>query len=49
MQEFLVYVILAFIAIMVIWWVIKIFRGFTHGYRSVDQTDLHADVDKDRM
>ena len=51
MQEFLVYAILAFIAIMAIWWVAKILRGFTNGYRSVNQADLRTDAEKqkDRM
>ena len=51
MQEFLVYAILAFIVITVIWWVVKILKGFANGYRSVNETDLRTDTDKqmDRM
>ena len=51
MQEFLVYAILAFIVIAVIWWVVKILNGFANGYRSVNETDLRTDTDKqmDRM
>ena len=51
MQEFLVYAILAFIVITVIWWVVKILKGFANGYRSVNKTDLRTDTEKqmDRM
>ena len=51
MQEFLVYAILAFIVIAVIWWVVKILKGFSNGYRSVNEADLRTDTDKqmDRM
>ena len=51
MQEFLVYAILAFIVIAVIWWVVKILKGFANGYRSVNKADLRADTEKqmDRM
>ena len=51
MQEFLVYAILAFIVIAVIWWVVKILRGFANGYRPVNQADLRTDAEKqkDRM
>ena len=51
MQEFLVYAILAFIVIAVIWWVVKILKGFPNGYRSVNEADLRTDTDKqmDRM
>ena len=51
MQEFLVYAILAFIVIAVIWWVVKILKGFANGYRSVNQADLRTDAEKqkDRM
>ncbi len=48
MQEFLVYAILVFIVVTVIWWVVKILRGFANGYRSVDKTDLRTDVDKQK-
>ena len=51
MQEFLVYAILAFIVITVIWWVVKILKGFANGSRSVNKTDLRTDTEKqmDRM
>ena len=51
MQEFLVYAILAFIVIAVIWWVVKILKGFANGYRSVNKADLRTDTEKqkDRM
>lgn len=45
MQELLVYAILAFIVIAVIWWVVKILRGFANGYRSVNKTDFRTNAD----
>ena len=45
MQEFLVYAILAFIVIAVIWWVVKILKGFATGYRSVNKADLRTDAE----
>ena len=48
MQELLVYAILAFIVIAVIWWVVKILRGFANGSRSVNITDLRTNADKQK-
>ena len=48
MQEFLVYAILAFIVIAVIWWVVKILRGFANGYRSVNKEDLRTNADEQK-